>query len=291
MSSRKNVDSTSFFLGPTCNQLNELLDQNPYYYGYRYYQRALVEYELGLKEQALSDIEIGSRYTWERYQERSYVLGRIALDEGRMDEAIKHLQDAWSTLYILYNNHSLIPRIEQELAELGSGPPVITLDTTISPTPMPIEIPFAGTAFQPKPVTKNRYGVTLPPDPVLTLIEKGIGYQDYSGNHYPVFQFQPTISMRISAIKELTLHTLVDDPNHQPFLFFVWNFKTGKWTKLSPTGSETKVEAPEDYVDEQANLFVAIRYDDNENGIILNAWPEMKVVTEDGHETILDLQQ
>jgi tetratricopeptide (TPR) repeat protein len=115
--------------------LNETIAVKPTFQGYRYYLRALIYYDLGEKEMVNADLETGSSYTWERMGLYAYVLGKMALDDGRQSEGIEMLQMAEASLdsdYLLIRS-----RILDELAQLGTEPLSITPSISITSTPIP----------------------------------------------------------------------------------------------------------------------------------------------------------
>jgi len=119
--------------------LNESITSKPTFQGYRYYLRALIYYDLGKKELASADLETGSSYTWERTGVYAYLLGKMALDDGRQAEGIELFQTAEATLD---SNCMLIrSRILEELARLGAEPLSIRPSITIASTPIPVNQP------------------------------------------------------------------------------------------------------------------------------------------------------
>lgn len=119
--------------------LNDNIAVAPTFQGYRYYLRALIYYEQGNKDQALSDLQTGSQYTWEREALYAYVNGKLALDAGQKQEGIQQLQMAEATLDDHF--YPLIWRIQKELTGLGAQPLSITPSISLTSTPIPINQP------------------------------------------------------------------------------------------------------------------------------------------------------
>lgn len=123
--------------------INELIEAQPAYSGDRYYLRAVIHYTLGNKELAEKDLYTGAQNVWSQAGLYSYVAGKIALDEGNIEDGIALLQNAEATLDVTFNPFR--KKIRNELEELGASPldlssfPVwpATPITQITPFPTP----------------------------------------------------------------------------------------------------------------------------------------------------------
>jgi tetratricopeptide (TPR) repeat protein len=80
---------------------------------WRFYLRAAVQYELGESAEALKDLERAEEILLVENHLRAYVLGRIALDEGNVDEGLAYLEAAQRTV-----NPSEYPKLLQDIEEL-----------------------------------------------------------------------------------------------------------------------------------------------------------------------------
>ncbi len=148
------IDLNSGNLHEALELLNKSIDEKPEHHGRRYYLRALIHYELGNPELALPDLARGQRNTWGDYLERSYVLGRIALDKGNDLEGIDHVKLAEASLFI----HE-VPRIYDQtvslLEDYHTEPLYPTPTPDNQPTLTPIS-PYSDQAyFTPTPATDH----------------------------------------------------------------------------------------------------------------------------------------
>ncbi len=123
--------------------LSQDIDAHPYYSGERYFLRALILYDLGERDAAREDLAIGETQTWMRIGLYPYLVGRLALDGGRTEEAIEALQSAEATFSREYG--PLIEWVRGRLADLGAQPlevlPLSWYETTPIPTLTPSPTP------------------------------------------------------------------------------------------------------------------------------------------------------
>jgi len=132
--------------------IEKSLGDNPNYGGYRFYTRALFFADQGNTEQAQKDLDFGMTQTWARGGLLSYVQGKIALSQGKKQDAIYYFQDAEATY--LYEG-PLLDKIRQDLQDIGGAPrealaypflmtPIPFMPTatvSVSPTSTPTAIP------------------------------------------------------------------------------------------------------------------------------------------------------
>ena len=78
--------------------LNDLIEKHPSYGGNRYYQRAVIYLDKGDRKKAEEDLVMGAGNTWFHAGLYSYVLGEMALADGKTEEAISQFQNAEATL-------------------------------------------------------------------------------------------------------------------------------------------------------------------------------------------------
>ena len=106
--------------------------------GCDYYIRAFIYYQLGKPKPAQADIDTGSTQTWERGGLRSYVLGRLALDQGDTVTGQQLIQEAQASLPRSYGP-ALLKQITQKLTDLGLArlkpTPYAAATATAMPTP------------------------------------------------------------------------------------------------------------------------------------------------------------
>lgn len=99
--------------------IEKTLGENPYYGGDRFYIRALFYADQGNMDQAQKDINFGMTQTWSRGGLLSYVQGKIALSQGKTQDAIFYFQDAEAT----YSYEGpMLDKIRQDLQDIGGAP-------------------------------------------------------------------------------------------------------------------------------------------------------------------------
>jgi tetratricopeptide (TPR) repeat protein len=115
--------------------INSMIDRQPTGGGWRYFIRALIHYELGEKELALQDLELGEIYSWFENGVYWYVKAKLAIDAGDKENGIIYLQNAEQTLDVTYM--PLRQQIIKELKSYGEKPIVLTPDLPFTPAPVP----------------------------------------------------------------------------------------------------------------------------------------------------------
>jgi tetratricopeptide (TPR) repeat protein len=120
--------------------LNTSLNTFPTFAGNRYYLRALINLDMGDKEQALQDLRMGEMYTWEREDLYAYVNAKLALEDGNKEDAIHWLQVAEASLFPY--SSVLQKQINEELLQLGAQPFEKLNSVEFQITPMPLVTPI-----------------------------------------------------------------------------------------------------------------------------------------------------
>jgi tetratricopeptide (TPR) repeat protein len=103
--------------------------------GFRYYLRAVVYYNLGMKDLVRDELSEGMPRTWGRAGWLAYVEAQMALDEGRTEDAIELLQLAEATFSPTYN--PVRWKIQKQLRSLGAQPLTLTPSVPFLSTPIP----------------------------------------------------------------------------------------------------------------------------------------------------------
>jgi tetratricopeptide (TPR) repeat protein len=121
--------------------LNTSLNAYPTFVGNRYYLRALIDLDMGDKEQALQDLRMGEMYTWEREDLYAYVNAKLALEDGNTNDAIYWLQVAEASLFPY--SSVLQKQMKEELLQLGAQPfeKLNSVEFQITPMPAVTAIP------------------------------------------------------------------------------------------------------------------------------------------------------
>lgn len=272
--------------------LNELIEARPSYSGYRYYLRALIYYEKGERDKAEEDLMIGAGNTWAHSGVYSYVLGKMALDDGDREEGIALLQYAEATLEV--NDNPLRYRIQAELKELGAEPLEITTSAMLDATAIPTIQPRpTARVLQPTPtrasgaLTAIPYAQhTYPPGIEKAIIvdtKQGTGKLTLLANDYPLFRFQPPQTIKVKTAKNIVIHLLTAVPIGAPSVqIYLYNAYDGGWNMIEPTWGDNPVEFPERYVYPEGDIFIAVRNWGNQTVSIDNLGITIVVEMESG---------
>lgn len=116
--------------------IDEMIEVNPYYHGYRYYLRALIHLDRGDFEQAEADLQIGWGYTWDHTGIAQYVLAQLAFHDGDDAFGIESLKIAEATMNGVLGDY-FIKKWQGELAALGETPLESKSTLSFYPTPIP----------------------------------------------------------------------------------------------------------------------------------------------------------
>ncbi len=116
------------------SDIEKTLSENPYYGGDRFYIRALFYADQANMDQAQKDLDFGMTQTWGRGGLLSYVQGKIALSQGKKQDAIYYFQDAEATYS---KDGPMLDKIRQDLLALG-GTPREPLSYPFLITPIPL---------------------------------------------------------------------------------------------------------------------------------------------------------
>ncbi len=178
--------------------LTQDIDAHPYYSGERYFLRALILYDLGDRDAAMDDLEYGAFQTWMQIGLYPYVVGRVALDEGRVSEAVEALQSAEATFTREYA--PLIEWTRRKLAELGAQPLELTPSPWYETTPIPTLTP------SPTPRIPILHGTPAYHDAHVVDMSVGTGplmirpHQDF----VYAFRFQAQVPIDPTSVVDLT---------------------------------------------------------------------------------------
>ncbi len=115
--------------------INQSIEAQPAYGGWRYFIRALIYYEQGKKDLAAQDLATGDNYTWYGDGIYWYVKAKLAFDDGDKKNGLLYLQYAEMTLDV-----PLMPlrqEIARELKSLGTKPLSPTPQVPLATTPIP----------------------------------------------------------------------------------------------------------------------------------------------------------
>lgn len=115
--------------------LNDSIDSEPAFNGWRYFLRALIYYDQGERDLAMQDIETGKRYSWSMYGPGWYVSARLAFDDRDDNTGMLYLQNAESTLDPTFE--LLRQKVLAEIEERGGEPLELSpqIPPGVNPTP------------------------------------------------------------------------------------------------------------------------------------------------------------
>jgi hypothetical protein len=230
-----------------------MIEKNPYYGGGRYYLRALISYDEGRLDEALSDLDFGEGQTWGRAGIYSYLRGRFALEDGDKMSAIELLQYAEASLGPV-GTGPFIRRIERELASLGASPLTVTPQVLVPGTPMPTLIP----TITPRPMPAGL--AATPPGTRLVDMSTGTGPLLLRPDDFPSFHFQTSSRMKYDSVESLTIYMVTSSPIGIPtFQVSPWNPVDGGFGLVdNPVWGANPVRYPERYLTPGGDFFVSV---------------------------------
>jgi len=257
--------------------INELLEKDPYYDGYRYYDRALLYYKLGMSELAYDDINFGSTQTWGQYGMRAYVLGLLALDEDDEDSALYWLQIAEASLskfvfpYFYQNTH-------EEIDRLGG--------TYLYPTPTPSPTPVASPTLIPV-IADEVYFTPTPASVISTpsLVNySGTGIFYLGSGDEKIFLFRPEGYHDFTSIESLTLKVTAEDftPGFQLSSYFMLLDGSGFVGSIPLFAGENDILNPYNVVSHTGYFHVRFYNGDRFPVVIENISVQLIVKDQDG---------
>jgi tetratricopeptide (TPR) repeat protein len=273
--------------------LNTSIEQKPSYDGWRYYLRALIYQEMGEREKAEEDLMIGAGNTWWHVGLFSYVVGKMALEDGNIEEGIALLQEAEATLDCLFA--PLQTRIQDELRKLGAEPLEITPSVMVDATRMPTIQARPTARPLDTPITLSTPQVTYTPTPGVSLpndVETGmiVDLATGSGNltllpgDYPLLRFQPANPIPIKQVKSLIVHVIPagDETTNPDIQIYFWVPRGGGWRYIAPIWGDNPIDRSEDHVLPEGDIFLAIRNWGTKTVVLDNVTVTLVVETLDG---------
>jgi tetratricopeptide (TPR) repeat protein len=225
--------------------LNAMIEESPSFSGYRYFYRALLEYNMGRPDLAEQDLEVGYRNTWVRDKEAALVRGLLARDSGDREYAIAQLQLAEQTIRAI--NRPFLDRARRELAKLGAMPSEPQPEPDLDATPMPTLAPLPeGSAFYATPAaidvsyTHGTRRISLSPEGYLT------------------YRFSDPLSATVTGVDWLMVS--VSPSAGTPFQdlkIYLWKPKDNLWIMYSYEGPLFEIPNPGRFVLPNGDVFVA----------------------------------
>lgn len=238
--------------------LDDLINQKPGYYGYRYYLRSLVYYQLGETDLATEDFSIGAGSTWEHTGLYSLVLGELALADGNTEDAIYNFQTAEASLSNMLN--PLRWHAQNALKELGTDPLSLTSSVNLIATPIsPVE---SRPTARPLPTeSSNSLNISYPYNVKHAIhvdLSTGLGAftlppeDQYllSAYGWPLFHFQPVEPIQFKDVKSFVIHLIPaeNETGNPPSQIQLWVPGENRVQQLfSPEWGDNAIEQPSIY--------------------------------------------
>lgn len=186
-----------YHLGRTSDALQVLDDtiaEQPYYDGYRYGLRALIQFERGEREQAERDLEWLLKNTWREGGLDAYVRALMALEDGDRERAVDLLRFAEATVKW---DSGFIPRLRRELAQMGETPLENMPYRSIQATPIPESVADGPVGNAPPPLRH-------------VPLRKGTGQLELAPYVVIDLHFVPPAEMRIQKVLKLSVYLVRD---------------------------------------------------------------------------------
>jgi hypothetical protein len=248
-------------------QLDELIEDNPDYRGYRYYLRALIYYEQENPVQAREDMYKGAGNTWGHGGLYAYLEARFELDEGNREQAIESLQFAEASTPYIFN--IIRERMRKELAKLGAQPLVPTPSVSITTTPLPPSL------LVPPPTqgltSASGLGTSVPTPSGMKVpqyaayatvvdMENGSGPLTLHANDDPLFRFKPRAPLPVKFVQTLTFHIESSlKAGATTLQLYLWDPVGGGWRYIEVVWGNNSIRYPDDLVFRNGEIYVSLR--------------------------------
>lgn len=266
--------------------LNQLIEETPNYRGYRYYRRAYIYYMMGEPELAYDDLLIGSTMTWGKYGYRAYILGKLAQDNGDLDQALEWFQLAEATISrigypFMYNN--ALDAIQELGGERLLPTPTPSPTPEITPTPIPV-------------IADHVYFTPTPPSDLprtYPVNYKGTGMDYLVPGKETIFQFRPKGYHNILSITSLTIYLSMEDQGFDPSLSMSLLRMNGSGFSepIDIHTGEAKLENVEGFVSPAGYLYLSLKNNSDYIVVINNISIKLETINEDGEVIVLGVQE
>jgi tetratricopeptide (TPR) repeat protein len=234
------------------DQLDDLIEETPNYYGGRYYWRAAVRAEMGDLAGAQEDLLIGQGNTWGRYSMGAYAGALIAFGQGNQDAGVEDLRYAEASLSRMYG--VLLKRVQSQLRQMDVAflEPPSRFDVTSTPMATP------GPTITPRPTLRSTYP---PPTSALAIdASVGTGPLVLRSNDYPIYRFQPPVPIHYESVESLTVQLESIRPSGIPDLqLYFWSPDSGGWREQDAMWGANQVEFPWKAVGPQGDVYLGLR--------------------------------
>lgn len=239
-------------------ELDQLIVEQPYYTGRRYFLRALIYSQMGEFDLAEEDLMFGRSQTWGQYGLLPYAEGLLVFENGDTESAIELLKYAESTLPTKYG--TILVNIHQLLENLGTSPTELQIDVDITSTP--IAMPEA--TRTPTTIPTRLPTPTVPAvsaeDATPVAVESGTGPVSISPGDTRQFQFVFPDDFEIVSVEEMYF-ILNTDPEKFTYKLFLYlrNISGGQSYEILMDFDQTMVQhSPQDYYSQNLGIVAAI---------------------------------
>ena len=235
-------------------------------------------------DKALENIYESYGKGWGNKLLQSYVLGKIALDNGDLETGLNHLLDAEATMKWVD-----MPRYYEdavaEIERLGGMPLYPTPTPNLDPTPTPIE-----------PMPEHLYHTPTPPAANITfspVTYNGTGIHVFDTDGIDAFKFHPDSPVKIYDVSSLILYFDTEHEADEINLQYECVPKNGSWgTPSNPINyitllpGENEIKNPNECVPDNGIIYISIINLGDMDVLVNDLKLRLVVNNEDGSETI-----
>ena len=261
---------------------------SPNYGARRYWIRAAIYYEMGDIDQALKNITESYGKSWGNKGLQSYVLGRIAIDNGNIEEGLNHLLDAEATM-----NWIDMPRyydwVVAEIDRLGSQPLYPTPTPNADPTPTPIA-----------PLPDHLYITPTPPFDfahLSTVNYSGTSIRLVEKSEAINYKFHPDTPIGVDRVTALYLYLDTDHEYDEINLQYECIPENGSWATVSnPINfidlypGENQIRYPDECVPENGIIYISVMNFGEIDALVNDFRIRLEFINLDGKEEIVGYQ-
>jgi tetratricopeptide (TPR) repeat protein len=257
--------------------IDQLIEEAPEYYGYRYHLRALIHYELGDYELAIDDLQMGYMNTWGYGCIPALLQGLMALEVEEPEEAedLFRLSEATCS----YISRPIWDRALDELRALGVSP--ITVASTLSITPAPPASPTSDqieTTKFPRPAAHER------------VYSQGTGRMEFGGAGFITLHIVPIQDIEVRQILSMTIALDPRDVTEgADVTFYLLNPKNGFWSMYPWQGSDLRVLQPERFLYPDGGVYLSTMIDNESVTTIQNVKIILDLISTQGERIKLGL--
>jgi tetratricopeptide (TPR) repeat protein len=270
--------------------LKDSVDKKPGYSGERYYWKALIEYEQGLKDQAWTDLLTGEGNTWGRTPIYYYLYSKYFQSQDDMDQAKSMMQYAEAALGP--QDGPLIAKMVNEgLKELDVEPLEMNLDPEYPIIALPdIKTIQALVASKEMSTTDLIYYPEGYKDAMEAAFEDGIMGMRIPPRTTNLIHFTFNEPLDITNIQNLSIQVEGDTEEYQNLKFAIF-MPNGGYRFYYPALGSDNISFPKNYLFSDHDLYIAlIDPDYNEAVFFSNFGITATVTLGDGSTRVIGYQ-